>query len=259
KLTLASTTNGAHGTAKVADGKLTYTPDKGWAGDDTVTYTVTDGKAEATGTLTVTTKPAPPVNKPPVANPDKATTGYGQQVTADVLGNDSDPDGDKLTLASTTNGAHGTTKITDGKLTYTPDKGWAGDDTVTYTVTDGRGGTATGTLTITTNVPQQDLGLSVSHWVTGVNQRFEVTTTGITADVPADLVVTWTDFFGFKDVKAPEFCDEVGDHTMVCHLTGPTDPFEIRFMKFFLGFSVRMELKPLAPYVDPTPNIYRWP
>ena len=54
-----------------------------------------------------------------------------------MLADDTDPDGDKLTLATVTNGPHGSADVVDGKVTYTPDAGWAGVDTVTYTVTDG--------------------------------------------------------------------------------------------------------------------------
>ena len=163
-LTLVSAAEPAQGIAEVVDGKLVYTPDAGWAGDDTVTYTVTDGDKTATGTLTVTTAEAPPVNHAPVTQDDFADTGSGQAVTVDVLANDTDPDGDTLSLVSAGKPDHGTAEVVDGNLVYTPDATWAGVDTVTYTVTDDDK-TATGTLTVTTKagppvnrapVPQDD-------------------------------------------------------------------------------------------------------
>jgi hypothetical protein len=149
-LGLISVGGAAHGTVEIVEGKVVYTPDRGWAGDDTMKYVVSDGTDTATESLTVTTSKAPPVNRDPVAQDDFADTGAGQKVTVDVLANDTDPDGDDLTLKSVSDGDHGTALVEDGKVVYTPEKGWAGDDTVTYVVTDSHGGQATGTLTVTT-------------------------------------------------------------------------------------------------------------
>ena len=119
------------------EGVVTYTPDRGWSGPESVTYVVDDGHHQVKATLTVTTDAAPPVNRPPVAEDDIATTGAGQPVTVDVLANDSDLDGDRLTLTEVSDGAHGTAVLDNGKVTYTPAAGWAGPDTVTYVVSDG--------------------------------------------------------------------------------------------------------------------------
>ncbi|MEW5824719.1 MAG: IPTL-CTERM sorting domain-containing protein [Pseudomonadota bacterium] len=68
-----------------------------------------------------------------------------------VLGNDSDPNGDSLTVTGYTQPANGTVTIdADGNLVYTPNAGFQGVDTLTYTVSDGNS-TATATVTITVN------------------------------------------------------------------------------------------------------------
>jgi hypothetical protein len=73
-------------------------------------------------------------------------------VTVAVLANDSDPDGDTLSLRSFTQAAHGTVvRNPDDTLTYTPDDDFAGKDSFTYTIRDGKGGRATATVTITVN------------------------------------------------------------------------------------------------------------
>ncbi|WP_178861817.1 cadherin-like domain-containing protein, partial [Thiomicrorhabdus cannonii] len=74
----------------------------------------------------------------------------------DVLANDSDLDGDTITVQSVTQPAHGNVVIEgDGTVTYTPVANYNGPDSFTYTITDGQGGTDTATVSITVN-PQND-------------------------------------------------------------------------------------------------------
>lgn len=91
-----------------------------------------------------------PANRPPIAAADSTTTTPGTPVVISVLNNDSDPDGDPLTVTSIAQPANGTAVINpDGTITYTPNPGFVGTDTFTYTISDGRGGTATATITVT--------------------------------------------------------------------------------------------------------------
>ena len=56
-----------------------------------------------------------------------------------MLGNDTDPDGDALTVQTTpvVAPAHGSLTLnSDGTFTYTPDAGWNGTDTFTYRIVD---------------------------------------------------------------------------------------------------------------------------
>ena len=88
-------------------------------------------------------------NCPPVAVDDAATTVNGFPVTINVLANDSDPDGDPLTVTGVTDPPNGTAvNNNDGTVTYTPDCGFFGIDTFDYTISDGQGGTDTGTVTV---------------------------------------------------------------------------------------------------------------
>ncbi|MHA6324073.1 Ig-like domain-containing protein [Roseivivax sp. CAU 1753] len=149
-LTVTGVTNGTNGTAEVnGDGNVVYTPNDGFVGDDTVTYTIDDGNGGTdTGQLVVTVGTAP--NRPPVAVDDEADAGFETPVIVDVSSNDSDPDGDPLTVTGVTNGTNGTAEVNgDGNVVYTPNDGFVGDDTVTYTIDDGNGGTDTGQLVVT--------------------------------------------------------------------------------------------------------------
>jgi YD repeat-containing protein len=88
-------------------------------------------------------------NGAPTANPDSATTSAGK-VKYDPRFNDTDPDGDPLTITAVTQGANGTVVITGGStVTYTANSGFHGTDTFTYTISDGHSHTATATDTIT--------------------------------------------------------------------------------------------------------------
>ncbi len=94
------------------------------------------------------------VNQAPVAMDDRAETDQETPVTIPVLANDSDADGDRLSLESTTQPTQGAAAITDaeaGAITYTPNAGFIGEDRFTYTVSDLRGGTATATVMVTVN------------------------------------------------------------------------------------------------------------
>lgn len=74
----------------------------------------------------------------------------GMPVTIDALANDTDGDGDALTITKVSRARVGTVAIAGNKLTYTPGAHFAaaGSDSVTYTVSDGFGKTATATVTI---------------------------------------------------------------------------------------------------------------
>ncbi|EJC1209392.1 tandem-95 repeat protein [Vibrio parahaemolyticus] len=138
KVVSLDTNNGpANGTVSVnPDGSVTYTPNDNYVGKDTFTYVVTSGGVSESTTVTVNVTP---VNDAPVAKDDIATTQEDTVVTIDVLPNDTDVDGDKLSIQSATvPEAQGKVEIVDGKLVFTPAENFNGDAEITYTVTDGQ-------------------------------------------------------------------------------------------------------------------------
>ncbi|HCG5281130.1 TPA: tandem-95 repeat protein, partial [Vibrio parahaemolyticus] len=117
------------------DGTVTYTPNDNYVGKDTFTYIVTSGGVSESTTVEVNVTP---VNDAPVAKDDIATTQEDTAVTIDVLPNDTDVDGDKLSIQSASvPEAQGKVEIVDGKLVFTPAENFNGDAEITYTVTDG--------------------------------------------------------------------------------------------------------------------------
>jgi len=88
-------------------------------------------------------------NTPPVANNDNANTPEETPVVIVVLGNDTDADGDPLTVANLTQPAHGTATLNaDQTVTYTPDSDFAGTDSFTYRAHDGKTSSDLATVTI---------------------------------------------------------------------------------------------------------------
>ncbi|TXM18960.1 tandem-95 repeat protein, partial [Vibrio parahaemolyticus] len=138
KVVSLDTNNGpANGTVSVnPDGSVTYTPNDNYHGTDSFTYIVTSGGVSESTTVSVDVTP---VNDAPVAKDDIATTQEDTVVTIDVLPNDTDVDGDKLSIQSATvPEAQGKVEIVDGKLVFTPAENFNGDAEITYTVTDGQ-------------------------------------------------------------------------------------------------------------------------
>ena len=167
-LTVTAVTQPTNGTAAVSGGgqSVTYTPAANYHGGDSFTYTIDDGNAHpvsATVTMTVT-----PVNDNPVAIADVGATTAPNAVVVTVLANDSDVDGDVLSVASVTQPAAGTgtAAISGGgtTVTYTPPAAFSGTAAFTYTASDGNGGTASATVTVSVQPrrgPSADLAIAV--------------------------------------------------------------------------------------------------
>ena len=154
-LSVTSLTQPAHGTAATqADNRVTYTPNANFSGTDQFTYKAQDASgatsSPATVTITVTF-----VNAAPNAVNDTATTSQDHAVTIAVLANDTDVEGDALSVASLTQPAHGTATLAGNAVTYTPNANFSGTDQFTYKAQDASGATsspATVTVTVTPNI-----------------------------------------------------------------------------------------------------------
>lgn len=91
-------------------------------------------------------------NQNPVAANDAYPAIYGNTQFAEfnVLSNDSDPNGDVLSITGVSQGnKQGTVQNTTTRVQYRPKAGVSGVETFTYSISDGKGGTAVGTVTIT--------------------------------------------------------------------------------------------------------------
>ena len=101
-------------------------------------------------TVTVTAT----ANNPPVANDLNVVTDEDTSLVIDPTSNDSDPDGDPLTvIAFDAASVQGGTVVNNGgnDLLYTPASNFNGADSFNYTISDGKGGTDSATVFITVN------------------------------------------------------------------------------------------------------------
>ena len=104
------------------------------------------GSAVSSSPVSVTVSPAP-VNHDPVAVDDNLAIGEDSGThDVNVLGNDSDSDGDALAITGITQGAHGFVAINGDQVSYTPSVNFNGTDSFTYTISDGNGGSASATV-----------------------------------------------------------------------------------------------------------------
>ena len=165
-LSILSVQGAVNGTVKLENGNVVFTPAKDVNGTGSFTYTVSDGHG-GTSTATVTVG-INAVNDAPVAKPDIASTQEDKPVTLNVLANDSDVDGDSLSVTSASASNGSVTVNADGTLTYTPKANFSGSDSITYTISDGHGGTASSTVALSVT-PVADVPLLNSGSIFALN------------------------------------------------------------------------------------------
>lgn len=149
-LTITTVGKPQFGTATTDGQTVTYTPNAIFIGTDSFSYIVSDGKGgTAAGSVAVTVNGPNGPNQAPTAVNDNVVTTLSTAVTINVLGNDSDPNGDALLITIDSQPQHGTATVQNGQIVYTPAEGYTGVDSFTYIISDGKGSTATATVTVT--------------------------------------------------------------------------------------------------------------
>ncbi len=138
----------------ISGNRVRYEPDANFHGTDTFRFRASDGSLNSnTATITITVEPE---NDNPDARDDAVSTGEGDAVDIAVLANDTDVDGDSLSIASVADPAHGTAAVVSGKVRYTPDANFIGTDSFTYEVSDGHGGEDSARVTVKVVPPPQE-------------------------------------------------------------------------------------------------------
>ncbi len=162
-LTICAVGQTFNGTAVLSGGNVIYTPNAGFSGFDSFTYTLCGSNGNgSTATVTVAVDCVQP--QEPTALNDSATTSCTNPVTVSVLSNDLNPGGANLTICSVGQAFNGSAVISGSNVIYTPNTGFSGFDTFTYTLcgTNGTGSTATVTVAVDCVGPQEPTALNDS-------------------------------------------------------------------------------------------------
>ena len=251
---VAIITQPTHGTVSVnPDGSVDFTAEAGYDGTDSFQYEVCDDGSPVecdTATVDLEIWLRDP-NRRPDAVDDGATTPEDTPVTINVRGNDTDPDGDPLTIKSFSQPKHGTVSSSGGRLVFTPDDNWNGTTTFVYTVCDPAGRCDDATVTVTVD-PVDDAPVANDDAIVVkdgkpvdipvVDNDDEVDGEPVTVDVVdqpahgtvtvnADGTVTYTPDDGYdgSDNFTYEICDPDGDcseATVTVEVDGSSVPVE---------------------------------
>lgn len=142
----------AHGTATISGTtQVVYTPTQDYNGSDSFSYTASDGNGGTPSGRTATVELSiKPINDAPDTVDDSVVTDEDTAVEIRVLTNDSDTEGDALTIVGLGQSRHGTVMTTTNTtIRYTPTADYNGADDFSYTISDGNGGTDTATVEVT--------------------------------------------------------------------------------------------------------------
>ena len=151
-LTIETVSNEVNGTATIEASDVIFTPDAGFGGNASFEYIISDGNGridraivniDVVGTIDD--------NSNPIANNDSVSISVETAVTipiSELLANDSDADGDNLTISSVGNGVNGAVSLEENDVIFTPDGGFDSSASFEYTISDGNGGTDTASVAV---------------------------------------------------------------------------------------------------------------
>ncbi len=178
-----------HGAAAVSGLSVEYSPAPNYSGADAFVVTASNGKRSASARVDVIVVP---VNDPPAAAGDAFAANPNTPLVlphATLLGNDSDVDGDTLTVKSVSGATHGTVVSADGEITFTPDSGFTGAASYQYTITDGRA-EATATVAISVSPSNQRPVATNDAATTAEDEILEIAATDLLANDIDDGALT---------------------------------------------------------------------
>lgn len=186
-LTYSKVSDPLHGSVAISGNQATYTPTANYNGSDSFTYKVNDSFDDsniATVTITVNS-----INDGPVANPDTATINEDEILSVAksvLLSNDTDTEGNTLTLTSVSNSVHGGVVIEGDNVIFTPTLNYYGSASFDYTISDGSQSSTT-TVSITVNSVNDDPVANYQSVSTNEDTSVEITLSAI--DVDGDSLI----------------------------------------------------------------------
>ncbi len=185
-LSITDVTQPNNGTIVNNGTSLTYTPNTGFIGEETIQYTIDDGhgdQAQAQVIITVE-------NNAPVATDDSVIATGTDPLIINVTSNDSDSDGTVLSIVSVTQGQNGSVNInSDGTVTYQANLGFMGTDSFTYTIEDEDGAQSTATVSVTVEEPANSAPTAVDDlYLVPMNGAFDFNPIENDSDIDGDTL-----------------------------------------------------------------------
>ncbi|MDT3680315.1 MAG: DUF4082 domain-containing protein [Burkholderiaceae bacterium] len=150
-LTVTAVGSATNGTVRMDSGSIVFTPSTNFNGSAGFAYTLSDGRGSATGSVGLAVTP---VNDAPVANADAGfSTPFETALSlpvATLLGNDTDVDGDVLSIDSVGTAVNGAVALdaAGGLVVFTPAAGYAGPASFAYTIRDPASAPATAVVSL---------------------------------------------------------------------------------------------------------------
>ncbi len=176
---LISTGNGIFSSSSSNPFCFDFVPNENFNGSDLATISICDGESPTLCDTVIVVIDVLPVNDPPVAIDDTIRLLRNRSSTKDLLANDSDIDGDNLTIDQTLESPplHGSVVINlDGTVTYTPSLAFFGEDSFSYQVCDDGNPSLCSAANVLIEVENVDLVVyqAVSPNGDGINDFWEI-------------------------------------------------------------------------------------
>ncbi len=173
-LQFVSAFGGYNGSVSYDDvsGMVTFIPGSGFEGNAGFDYQVADGVDTVVASVVVNVQPA---NSDPVTLPDNVATVDNQPVIvteADLLSNDSDPDGEGLSVSNVWGAVNGSVLWDQGtgSITFTPSLDYLGAAQFSYSITDGAQTVSeivTVDVGIDSSIARTEIGTAIGETITG--------------------------------------------------------------------------------------------
>ncbi|WP_331345228.1 retention module-containing protein [Cellvibrio sp. UBA7661] len=188
-LSIVSVQGAVNGTVSLVGGNVVFTPTSGYVGTASFTYTLSDGRGGSdTATVNLLVGRS---NQAPTLGDDSSMTKMNTAIsiaTSALLANDSDADGDAMTLVSVQGATNGTVSLSGSNVVFTPVTGFEGAASFNYTVRDALGATSTATVNVTVGsataasmVVTKSL-VAVAHGTGGTSVKFPIITKLVDTD-----------------------------------------------------------------------------
>ncbi|OGB21902.1 MAG: hypothetical protein A3I66_21120 [Burkholderiales bacterium RIFCSPLOWO2_02_FULL_57_36] len=196
-----------------ANGDVVFTPNANFHGNATFQYRVRDAAGLESPTVQAVI-PVASVNDAPVAVDDQFAT-YRNSTMAiafnQLVGNDSDVDGDALTVSAVRDNTNGHASIVNGQVQFIATPGFAGAASFDYLTSDGHGGQVWATAAVNVTVPPNLYPsmrlLGVSFFGTGGNTLIDVANASFTPVDDGEVALAKVDLLSIsvhrRDLSRP--------------------------------------------------------